>query len=257
MLLNTVVLWRTRRIPLPVSALSSPSTTDDTWLFGWDSTPGIVSIWADRSGRALVWQRDGERVTCTEEWFRPWLFAAHLDHLAHLGDALVPETAPGAERAPFHYRELDGPADSYRYLLSARDGRALERAILAGAAQRLGQPIKSLYDIEESYYWVGPVEQYLMATGRAYFRNLAYSDLHRLQFDLETTSLSPRRGRIFLVAVRDTRGLSTILEAPNPGDEADLIADLCALICERDPDVIENHNLFGFDLTFLHERASL
>ena len=94
-----------------------------------------------------------------------------------------------------------------------------------------------------------------MATGRVYFRDLAYTDLHRLQFDLETTSLSPQRGRIFLVAVRDTQGLATILEAPNPADEAALITDLCALIRERDPDVIENHNLFGFDLPFLHERA--
>ena len=192
---------------------------------------------------------------CTEERFRPWLFAATLEDLAHVGAALMEETAPGAQRAPFRYRELDGPPDSYRYLISARDGRALERAISAGAAQRLGKPIKSLYDVEDNYYWVGPVEQYLMATGRVYFRNLAYTDLHRLQFDLETTSLSPKSGRIFLVAVRDTQGLATILEAPNPADEAALITDLCALIRERDPDIIENHNLFGFDLPFLHERA--
>jgi DNA polymerase elongation subunit (family B) len=233
-----------------------PSTTaDDTWLFGWDPTPGIVSVWADRGGRALVWQRDGARVTCTEERFRPWLFAATLEDLAHVGAALVEETALRAERAPFRYRELDGPPDSYRYLLSAHDGRALERAISAGAAQRLGKPIKNLYDVEENYYWVGPVEQYLMATGRVYFRNLAYTDLHRLQFDLETTSLSPNSGRIFLVAVRDTQGLATVLEAPDPADEASLITDLCALIRARDPDIIENHNLFGFDLPFLHTRA--
>src|SRR6266540_2671928 len=237
--------------------MASTTTADDSWLFGWDPTPGIVSVWADRSGRALVWQRDGARVTCTEERFRPWLFAATLEDLTHVGAALIGETAPGAERAPFRYRELDGPPDSYRYLLSARDGRALERAISAGAAQRLGKPVKNLYDVEDNYYWVGPVEQYLMATGRVYFRNLAYTDLHRLQFDLETTSLSPQRGRIFLIAVRDTQGLATVLEAPDPSDEANLIIDLCALIRERDPDVIENHNLFGFDLPFLHERAQL
>jgi DNA polymerase, archaea type len=231
------------------------TTADDTWLFGWDQTPGIVSVWADRSGRALIWQRAGAHVTCTEERFRPWLFAATLEDLAQLGATLTSETARGAERAPFRYRELDGPPNSYRYLISARDGRALERAIITGATQRLGKPVKSLYDVEDGYYWVGPVEQYLMATGRVYFRDLAYTDLHRLQFDLETTSLSPQRGRIFLVAVRDTQGLATILEAPNPADEANLIADLCALIRERDPDIIENHNLFGFDLPFLHERA--
>jgi DNA polymerase I len=230
-------------------------TANDSWLFGWDPTPGIVSVWADRSGRALVWQRTGTQVTCTEERFRPWLFAAALDDLAHLGPTLSSDTAPEAERVPFRYRELDGPSNSYRYLISARDGRALERAIVAGATQRLGKPVKSLYDVEDGYYWVGPVEQYLMATGRVYFRDLAYTDLHRLQFDLETTSLSPQRGRIFMVAVRDTQGLATVLEAANAAEEADLITNLCALIRERDPDIIENHNLFGFDLPFLHERA--
>jgi hypothetical protein len=143
-----------------VSHMPPTIAPDDSWLFGWDQTPGIVSVWADRSGRALVWQRDGAQVTCTEERFRPWLFAATLEDLAHVGAALTSETAPGAERAPFRYRELDGPPDSYRYLISAHDGRALERTISAGAAQRLGKPIKNLYDVEDNYYWVGPVELY-------------------------------------------------------------------------------------------------
>jgi DNA polymerase I len=57
-------------------------------LFGWDPTPGIVSIWASRSGKAWIWQRMGDRVHCTRETFRPWLFATTLDDLAHLGSAL-------------------------------------------------------------------------------------------------------------------------------------------------------------------------
>jgi DNA polymerase elongation subunit (family B) len=94
-----------------------------------------------------------------------------------------------------------------------------------------------------------------MATGRVYFRDLAYADLRRLQFDLETTSLHPEQGRIFMVAVQDTHGPASVIEAPGEADEAGLIAELCALIRERDPDIIENHNLFGFDLPFLHSRA--
>jgi len=230
-------------------------SNNDAWLFGWDDTPGIVSVWADRSGRALVWRRVAQQVVCEEERFRPWLFAAHLDDLAHLGSNLRAEVDGEPNHAPFSYRELPGPADSFRYLISARDGRLLERNILNGASQRLGRPLKSLYDLDNSYYWVGAVEQYLMSSGRVYFRGLSYGDLHRLQFDLETTSLSPKRGRIFLVSVLDSRGFSAVLEAPEPDDEAKLIADLCALIRERNPDVIENHNLFGFDLPFLYERA--
>jgi DNA polymerase elongation subunit (family B) len=84
---------------------------------------------------------------------------------------------------------------------------------------------------------------------------MAYHDLHRLQFDLETTSLDPARGRVFIVAIRDNPGFEQVLEAPTPEEEAKLINTLCALMRERDPDAIENHNLMGFDLPFLEHRA--
>jgi DNA polymerase elongation subunit (family B) len=184
------------------------------------------------------------------------VFAASLDDVRHLGGALAEEGAAGSD-APFSYRELAGEADTLRYLISARDGRTLRRAIVQGAQRRLGPEIGHPRDMPDEYYTVGAVEQYLMQTGRVMFRGMEYGNLHRLQFDLETTSLSPKRGRIFMVAVRDSRGLATVIEAPGEGDEARLIAELCALIRERGPDVIENHNLFGFDLPFLVERAAV
>ncbi|HNP85336.1 MAG TPA: DNA polymerase domain-containing protein [Kouleothrix sp.] len=232
-----------------------PPTSSDEYLFGWDATPGIVSVWADREGRALVWRRSGDQVRCERARFRPWLFAASLDDLAHLGPRLAAAETPAAAHALITYRELEGPPDSYRFLLEASSGRALERALLFGAHQRLGRSIASLYDLDD-YYRVGAVEQYLMQSGRVYFRAMAYTELHRMQIDFETTALDPQRGRIFMAAVRDTQGLALTLDAPSPADEAALIADLCALVRERDPDVIENHNLFGFDLPFLEARAA-
>jgi DNA polymerase elongation subunit (family B) len=216
----------------------------------------MVSVWASRDGRALVWRREGEHVLHTRETFRPWLFSTTLDDLTHLGSALVVSSSVwGENTSPVSYRLLDGPVGSYRYLLSARDGRFLERALLAGASRRLDRHVNGLGELPDTYYQVGPVEQYLMQTGRVYFRGLAYEDLHRLQFDLETTALDPHRGRIFLIAVRDSRGFDAILEAPRPEDERRMITELCELIRQRDPDVIENHNLFTFDLQFLEHRA--
>jgi DNA polymerase elongation subunit (family B) len=227
----------------------------DEWLFGWDPTPGIVSVWADRDGCARIWLRSGAGLLCTEERFRPWLFAAHLDDLRHVGPAQVADGDANSDAAPLSYRALDGPPGTLRYLLSARDGRVLQQALLQGARRRLGPSVRSLRELPD-YYMVGAVEQYLMASGRVQFRTLDYAALHRLQLDLETTALSPAEGRIFLVAVRDSRGLATILEAPTDRDEAALIADLCTLIRDRNPDVIENHNLFGFDLPYLVARAA-
>lgn len=232
---------------------SAQTRLEDEYLFGWDDTPGIVSVWASRSGEAILWRREGEHITTTRERFRPWLFATSLQDLAHTNVSFEGTSAPDAR---ITYRELEGAEGSFRYLLASADGRLLEREVLRGASQRLQQQVTGINHLERDYYQVGPVEQYLMASGRVYFRGLSYEDLHRLQFDLETTSLEPRNGRIFLISVRDSQGLAKVLEAPRPEDEARIIAELCALIRERDPDVIENHNLFGFDLPFLEQRAA-
>lgn len=232
--------------------------SNDEWVFGWDPTPGIVSVWANRNGRALVWRRQGEQISCRRELFRPWLFATTLADLSHLGSTLTLSPSPEQrDTALVSYRILDGADGAYRYLLSARDGHFLERAILQGASRRLGRQARGLGELSDTYYQVGPVEQYLIQSGRVYFRGLTFEDLKRLQFDLETTSLDPHQGRIFLIAVRDNRGFATILEAPTPDDEAVMITQLCQIIREQDPDIIENHNLFSFDLQFLEHRAEV
>jgi DNA polymerase I len=230
--------------------------SSDEWVFGWDPLPGIVSVWASRDGRAIIWRRKGEQVLRVHETFRPWLLATTLVDLTHLVPALTASPAAWEEDTSLvSYCVLDGVDGSYRYLLTARDGRFLERALLRGASDRLGRRVNSLSDLSEMYYQVGPVEQYLMQTGRVYFRGLAYEDLHRLQFDLETTALDPHRGRIFLIAIHDNRGFATTLEAPTPNDEALMIDAFCKLVRARDPDILENHNLFSFDLQFLEARA--
>ncbi len=231
--------------------LSIAGMRPDEYVYGWDATPGIVSVWATHAGQALIWRRNGDQVLREQARFRPWLFAAHLDDLAHLGAALRADDS----RAAISYTRLSGPQASYPYLLTASSGRTLETAILTGARHRLGQPVASLYGLDD-YYRVGPVEQYMMLTGRVYFRGMVYADLRRMQIDLETTALDPGAGRIFLVAVRDSQGLALTLEAPTAADEPALITELCALVQQRDPDVIENHNLFGFDLPFLAARAA-
>ncbi len=224
----------------------------DPWVFGHDSTPGIVSVHADLTGQALVWRRDGEQVVLERTRFRPWLYAQDLVDVQHLGPRLTRDN----DQAPFSVQELPGPPGSLKYLLTAQDGRTLRQAILSGASRRLGRPVTSLHDLR-GYYTVGPTEQYLMASGRTYFKGMTFDDPHRLQFDLETTSLSPETGRIFMMAVRDNRGFETVLEVRRAVQEPELIQALVQVIQERDPDVLENHNIHAFDLPFLMGRAQM
>jgi DNA polymerase elongation subunit (family B) len=226
------------------------------WLWGWDPTPGIVSVWAGHDGRALVWRRlpDTGELVREEVRFRPWLLLDRLDDLRHLGASFGPEGTPEARIV---YRELNGPG-ALRFLVSADDGRFLSSALLSGAQQRLGRQIASLRELgQETVLALPPEEQYLVATGRTYFRDLSFDQLRRLQFDLETTGLDPARHRIFMVAVRYPSGTAEVLEAKSRNDagEAELIRRLIAAVAAADPDVIENHNLHGFDLPFLDRRA--
>ena len=231
------------------------SAIEDEWLWGWDPTPGIVSVWAE-AGRATVWRRlaDTGVLVREEEQYRPWLLLNRLDDLQHLGAALGLD---GDLDARVTYRELDGTG-ALRYFVSAENADVLTNTVLKGASARLGRHVRHVRDLDEDGILMLPAEeQYLVATGRCYFRDLSFDQLHRLQFDLETTGLDPSSDRIFMVSVRGTSGASEVLEAHGTDDvaEADLIRRLVATIRAADPDVIENHNLHGFDLPFLDRRA--
>jgi DNA polymerase elongation subunit (family B) len=240
--------------------------TGDELLWGWDATPGIVSVFATQDGRATVWRRipgSGELVR-EDVGFRPWLLLAHIEDLHHLGqrllrhDDVVATDTLAAKRGVVLHRELEGPGE-LRHLVSARDGRTLANAVLRGATERLGAKVEHLGDLpRESILALPPEEQYLVASGRTYFRDLPFDEMHRLQVDLETTGLDARRDRIFMISIRYHSGDTELLEVARDADdaaEADIIRQLAERIQLADPDVIENHNLHGFDLPFLDQRA--
>ena len=135
------------------------SQTEDEYLFGWDPTTGIVSV----------------------------------QDLSQLGSKLVRDFELSGDAARFTYHELHGPTGSYCYLISANNGRSLERALVTGASRRLSRQINSINELPDEYYRVGPVEQFLMQSGNVYFRGLTYSDLHRLTnfAPAISTNLSP------------------------------------------------------------------
>ncbi|HEU0121884.1 MAG TPA: DNA polymerase domain-containing protein [Bryobacteraceae bacterium] len=144
---------------------------------------------------------------------------------------------------PVRYKELEGEGE-LRFLVWAETMRDLTATVLRGAEQRAAKRALVL----------PPEEQYLVSTGRNYFRDLPFDRLRRMQFDLETTGLHPERDRIFLIALRYPDGECELLD---DADEATLIRQLAHRVRQADPDVIENHNLHGFDLPFLAKRASL
>src|SRR5687767_15649711 len=121
------------------------SALKDEWLWGWDPTPGIVSVWAEGSSRATVWRRVGGMLVREQERFRPWLLLDRLDDLRHLGVRLGRDDD---HSATIRYRELDGDG-ALRYLVSADDLRTLTSAVLLGASDRLGKRITHISELED------------------------------------------------------------------------------------------------------------
>ena len=234
------------------------STVEEEWLWGWDSTPGIVSVWAEGNGVATVWQRDPVTgaLHTNDARFRPWMLLRSLEPLRHLGTTLGKD---GDSRALVRYTKLSH-GGALCYVVSAPTLEQLTLALLRGESSLQGKQLRHVRDLDsDSYLLLPPDEQYLVATGRNYFRDLSFDQLHRLQFDLETTGLNAERDRIFMIAVRMPDGELRTLERASDNDEGErrLIQQLEQTVREADPDVIENHNLHGFDLPFLHTRAKL
>ncbi len=102
-----------------------------------------------------------------------------------------------------------------------------------------------------------PVQQFLIATGKTLFRGMRYPDLHRLQLDIETMSLNPTdpEGRIILISLSDNRGFEEVIDGREL-TESEMLIRLNRIIAERDPTVIEGHNLFDFDLAYISARAT-
>ena len=108
-----------------------------------------------------------------------------------------------------------------------------------------------------------PVQQYLTASGRTLFKGMAFEDLRRLQLDIETASTagfefsSAERDAITAIALSDSSGWEEIVVIENGSTESERAALewLTATMQDRDPDVIEGHNLFKFDLPYLTARA--
>lgn len=104
--------------------------------------------------------------------------------------------------------------------------------------------------------------QALMENETRLFSGLEFPELRRLQFDLETLTTpgfdfpNPEREKdeIVIISLRDSTGYEEVLSQENMS-EKELIETFVRRVAERDPDVIEGHNLCRFDLPYLEQRA--
>src|SRR5437764_8334882 len=106
------------------------------------------------------------------------------------------------------------------------------------------------------FAFTDPVQHYLTATGRTLFKDLSFEELKRMQ--LEVLSSEGDDDHVMSIAISDNTSWEELLVVdPKNVEESErnALRRLTALIKERDPDVIEGHNLFRSDLPYLVGRA--
>jgi DNA polymerase elongation subunit (family B) len=200
----------------------------NTLLFGADPTSRIVAIELGETGTVRVYRREKEGVTIADvEPFRPFVWA----------DSDVVDLGIETEklRGDLKYGWLI-TVDSWKELIALRNG-------LKNAGR-------------DFFAFTDPVQHYLTATGRTLFKDLPFEELKRMQ--IEVLSLEGEGDHIMSIAISDNTGWEELLIVdPNNIEESErnALKRLTARIKERDPDVIEGHDLFRVHLPYLVARA--
>lgn len=172
--------------------------------------------------------------------------------------ALLTETAPLVPWLLVAAGDLDLLPDGEREVQQLAGAAPLNRLVLLPHRVAQARAVAALRAVEARYFsYTSPVSQYLTLTGRTLFHDMRFEELHRLQLDVETTSLQPSapEAAVLLVAISDNRGVEEVLSA-HDGGEAALLRRLTERVAELDPDVVEGHNLIDFDIPYLAKRCA-
>jgi len=103
-----------------------------------------------------------------------------------------------------------------------------------------------------------PVEQYLIQKEKRLFKGYdEYNDITRFVFDLETTSLEPKDGTIFLIGMKTNKGFMKVIRCTNEEEERQGIIEFFRTIDELKPSIICGHNVFNFDFHWIFERSRI
>src|SRR6266511_120790 len=208
----------------------------NTLLFGADPMPRIVAVELGETGTVNVYRREADGSTVADvEPFHPFVWC----------DSDVVDLGIESEKleSSLKYGWLV-TVDSWKELIALRNG-------LKNAGR-------------DFFAFTDPVQHYLTATGRTLFKDLSFEELKRMQievlsFDAVGGAGDPGRGdHIMSIALSDNTGWQELLVVDSKNveeSEHDALKRLTSLVKERDPDVIEGHNLFRFVLPYLVARA--
>ena len=214
-------------------------------LFGHDSTPALIAFEIEGANQVKIFSRDDKQIVTASAPFEPFLLLeGDADLKGWKGEAKI-ETLSG--KGAFNRLAL---FPNFKQLEDAR----------SHLQKKTG---KSPSAIDAPYwYFSDPLHQYLLLSGKTHFTGMTFSDLKRMQLDIETycqagfefPNAARESDRITAIALSDSTGWERLISGKEYG-EAEMLGEMVEEIQRRDPDVIEGHNLFRFDLEYIEARA--
>jgi len=227
--------------------LEKLSIAKNNILFGHDERRGIVAMEAEGDDGIRVFRKEGGRLLSETQSFHPFFL---------LSDTSLLE---GIKCSPT-VKTLKGSGD-YRYQVSFGSWRDMDRvrkAISKKARVSAGHPDSPVFFVSD------PIQQHLMATGQTFFKELTFEELRRMQLDIETFCPegyefpNPKReeDRIIVISFSDNTGWEKVISGKDLS-EKEILEELLRTVQERDPDIIEGHNIFNYDLDYISCRAKM
>ncbi len=220
-------------------------------LYGHNPDENILAVHPAGENLLRVYRRQDGTVIHEDVEFFPFLYLSDLSYL---------EGFPKKHWV----KKLNG-SNFYQYLcIFTRWIHAWDaiHSILEKYNQTADKKIESYTETYILLFKVDPVSQYLMQSGRTLFKGMNFEDLYRIQLDIETYSkrrfsMAERsEDRIILIALSDNRGWEYVINGKEKSEPA-MLQELVRILREKDPDVIEGHNIFNFDLPYILQRCEM
>ncbi len=199
---------------------STASFTENQLLFGRDDTSSIVGVELIGDSEITVFRRLDGKLTTETQLFQPFLWLGEQVFLQGFDHKVehVPLAGGGAFKSLARFQSWADFQQARKFL---------------GAT-----PYFAVND---------PVQQYLMSTGRTSFKALRFDQLYRLQ----VATITAPDNTLQALQLCDNCGWQQELT----GTEAEILKKFVKTIQERDPDVLEGHDIFRGVLTQLTARA--
>ena len=231
----------------------------ESFLHGNDPEEFIVAIEFDYASNSIykIKEIPGKGKEIRKDTFIPFAWVGDLRNLNFYGNSKEAQKAAmtkyGIMIEKLETRENDRLEKGLTFMVKSLKGyRELIQFFRDGNLDPWGEKGKDKIMI------LPPVEQYLISKEKRLFKGFEnYNEVTRLVFDLETTSLEPKDGRIFMIGIKTNKGYHRVIECIDEDQEKGAIIEFFNVINELKPSIIGGYNSANFDWHWIFERCRL